>query len=577
MSLGRHVDPEDIIHHLESVRPLSKSTNNKPHHLTPYSTPYASQQDIPKYEIPPEGAPSDTVYSMINNELDLDGRPNLNLASFVGTYLDPNAHKLFTSNLSKNLADNDEYPALLSLSERCVSILANLWGASKSEHAIGSPTVGSSEAIHLAGLSLKRRWQAKMKAQGKNIHEPGPNIIMGSNAQVALLKFARYFEVEARTVPVSERSNHCLDPELVRERVDENTIGVFVILGSTYTGHYEPVERVCEVLDEIQRERGWDVHVHVDAASGGFVAPFTLAGAGQKWNFEQPRVKSINVSGHKYGLVTPGIGWIVWRDEKYLSEELIFELHYLGGTEKSYTLNFSRPGAQVVVQYYNLIHLGFGGYKEIMENCLANARVLSRGLEETGWYTCVSDIHRPVVKGSSGVAGKIKVAAETFTGGSDGGKEKEEEEQEKETSAGYTPGLPVVSFRFTDKFRKEFPHIKQEDVSLLLRARQWIIPNYALPPDEDKTEILRVVIRESMSFDLLDRLVTDIVQVTEQLIDHDEVDLSIMRKQGGRRRPNRKTGKGKKQDKDDQKDESVRERAGEEVKRLAGGIHRSVC
>ncbi|KAK4199727.1 pyridoxal phosphate-dependent transferase [Triangularia verruculosa] len=562
MSLGRHIDPEDIIHHLESVRPPSKSTN-KPHHLTAYSTPYTSQRDIPKYEIPREGAPSDTVYSMINDELDLDGRPNLNLASFVDTYLDPNARKLFTSNLAKNLADNDEYPALLSMSERCVSILANLWGASKSEHAVGSPTVGSSEAVHLAGLSLKRRWQAKMKAQGKSIHEPGPNIIMGSNAQVALLKFARYFEVDARILPVSEKSDFCLDPDLVRENVDENTIGVFVILGSTYTGHYEPVERICQLLDEIQKEKGWDVDVHVDAASGGFVAPFTYAGAGQKWNFELPRVKSINVSGHKYGLVTPGIGWIVWRDEKYLPEELIFELHYLGGTEKSYTLNFSRPGAQVVVQYYNLIHLGFGGYREIMENCLANARVLSRGLEETGWYTCVSDIHRPVK--SNSVTGRIKAAAETVTGSGTGG----EEEEEKETSAGYTPGLPVVSFRFTDEFKQEFPHIKQEDVSLLLRARQWIIPNYALPPNEDKTEILRVVIRESMSFDLLDRLVTDIVQVTEQLIDHDEVDLSIMRKQRGRKHPNRKTDKGK--------GESVKEKVGEEVKRLNGGIHRSVC
>ncbi|KAK0718855.1 pyridoxal phosphate-dependent transferase [Apiosordaria backusii] len=518
------------------------------------------------------GAPSDTVYSMITDELDLDGRPNLNLASFVNTYLDPNARSLLTSNLAKNLADNDEYPALLSFSTRCVSILANLWNASPSQTAVGSPTVGSSEAIHLAGLSLKRRWQARMKSQGKNIHDPGPNIIMGSNAQVALLKFARYFEVEARVLPVSEKSNFCLDPEAVRENVDENTIGVFVILGSTYTGHYEPVERVCEVLDEVEREKGWGVDVHVDAASGGFVAPFAYAGAGQKWNFELPRVKSINVSGHKYGLVTPGIGWIVWRDEKYLPEELIFELHYLGGTEKSYTLNFSRPGAQVVVQYYNLIHLGFGGYREIMENCLANARVLSRALEQTGWYKCVSDIHRPVNNNNnnniSNVAGKIKSAVEGAIN---------EGQEEKETSAGYTPGLPVVSFRFADEFKREFPHIKQEDVSLLLRARQWIIPNYALPPSENHTEILRVVIRESMSFDLLDRLVTDIIQVTEQLIDHDEVDLSIIRKQSRQRHPNRKKDREEKQQGKDQKKESVKEKVEDGAKRLERGIHRSVC
>lgn len=235
---------------------------------------------------------------MLKDELDLDGRPNLNLASFVDTYLEDNAQRLMAENMSKNLADNDEYPALLSISDRCVSILANLWGAgtavqsssdsgsggggSKKEKAIGSSTVGSSEAIHLGGLAMKRRWQERRRAAGKDTLRP--NIIMGSNAQVALLKFARYFEVEARVLPVSKKSNFCLDPKLVRENVDENTIGVFVILGSTYTGHYEPVAEISELLDEYQDKTGVDIPIHVDAASGGFVAPFTHAGAGpSKW------------------------------------------------------------------------------------------------------------------------------------------------------------------------------------------------------------------------------------------------------------------------------------------------------
>ncbi|KAK4229940.1 glutamate decarboxylase [Podospora fimiseda] len=545
MSLSRHVNPEDIIHHLQDNKKTgSGGEGGESAHLTVYSSRYTSQRDIPKYNIPQDGCPGDTVYAMIKDELDLDGRPNLNLASFVNTYADEHASSLMADNIAKNLADNDEYPAMLSMSDRCVSILANLWGVRPGEKAVGAPTVGSSEAIHLGGLAMKRRWQEKRRKEGKGTEKP--NIIMGANAQVALEKFARYFEVEARILPVSKESKYRLDVEKVRENVDENTIGVFVILGSTYTGHYEPVEEVARVLDEVEREKGWDVPIHVDAASGGFVAPFTHAGVGKglKWNFELARVKSINASGHKYGLVTAGVGWIVFRDESMLPKDLIFELHYLGGTEQSFTLNFSRPGAQTIVQYYNLIHLGFNGYREIMENCLANARLLSKSLEATGWYTCLSDIHRPVERGN----GKAT-------------------DNEEDTSANYIAGLPVVSFRLTDDFKKEFSHIKQEWVSVLARARGWIIPNYALPPNEQETEILRVVIRESMSFDLLERLVTDLVQVTQTMMDHDEIDLTIMHKQKQRRRLVEEKGKAQKEE----------EEAAEGKKRMEEGIHRSVC
>jgi glutamate decarboxylase len=196
--------------------------------------------------------------------------------------MEPNAIQLMTENLAKNLADSDEYPALMQIHERCISILAHLWGVQPGEHAIGSATTGSSEAIHLGGLAMKRRWQERRKAEGKDAFKP--NIIMGANAQVALEKFARYFDVEARILPVSAKSNYRLDPELVRQNIDENTIGVFVILGSTYTGHYEPVEEISRILDQYQQETGIDIPIHVDAASGGFVAPFTCAGVGgPKW------------------------------------------------------------------------------------------------------------------------------------------------------------------------------------------------------------------------------------------------------------------------------------------------------
>jgi glutamate decarboxylase len=281
-------------------------------------------------------------------------------------------------------------------------------------------------------------------------------------------------------------------------------------------------------------------------------------------NFELARVKSINTSGHKYGLVYPGLGWIVYRDVKYLPTALIFELAYLGGIEQSFTLNFSRPGSQVVLQYYNLIHLGAKGYREIMENCLANARLLAKSLEATGWYTVISDIHRPVsgdpasVEPVDSVRSVITQAATSVVTGGD------------ETSANYVAGLPVVSFRFSDTFRASFPHIQQETVSLLLRSKQWIIPNYALPPNEEKTEILRVVVRESMSLDLLDRLITDIVEVTETLMENDQIDLSMIQTQ--KRKVELKTDK-----KEHDQVTDLTKNVGERVGRMADGIHRSVC
>ncbi|KAJ4297851.1 glutamate decarboxylase gad1 [Kalmusia sp. IMI 367209] len=504
--LARHVDPDELIKtlHDHPIHKASRQHNRLVSHTTPYSSRYASSTELSKFQIPHDGAPADVVHQLLKDELDLDGRPSLNLASFVGTYMEKEAEQLMIENLSKNMSDADEYPAMMDMHGRCVSILAKLWGVQKGEKAIGSATTGSSEAIHLGGLAMKRRWQEKRTKEGKDTSKP--NILMGSNAQVALEKFARYFEVEARILPVSAESNYRLDPNLVKENIDENTIGVFVILGSTYTGHYEPVEEVSNILDEYEKKTGVDIPIHVDGASGAFIAPFTHAKAGQKWNFELPRVKSINTSGHKFGLVYAGVGWIIWRDESYLPKHLIFELHYLGGTEESYTLNFSRPGAQIIAQYFNLIHLGFTGYRSIMENTLANARLLSRALEHTGWYRCVSDIHRK--KGDH----KYEKGKAQYDQG--------------ENSADYNAGLPVVAFTFTDDFKKDYPHLKEDAVSNLLRAKQYIIPSYPLPPNEEKTQILRVVVRETLSLDMIDRLVTDICNVTESMMKTDAVDLA---------------------------------------------------
>ena len=349
---------------------------------------------------------------------------------------------------------------------------------------------------------------------------------------------------------MSAASNYGLDPQLVKQNIDENTIDVFVILGSTYTGHYEPAEEISSILDEYEARTGVDIPIHVDAASGGFVAPFTHAKAGgTRWNLELPRVKSINTFGHKFGLVYAGVGWIIWRNESYLPKHLVFELHYLGGTEGSYTLNLSRPGAQIIAQYYNLIRLGFPSYRQIMENCMSNARLLYKSLEATGWYTCCSDIHRK--KGEH----KFDAKAAVFGVADD-------------TSADYNAGLPVVAFRFSDEFKKEFPHLKQETVSNLLRSKQYIIPNHPLPPNEEKVDILRVVVRESMSFDLLDRLITDICTTTQSLIDSDGQDLSILNKSKDTsvEREHSKTG------------ESHGKGQGKGGKRpMTEGVHRAVC
>jgi len=455
MPLSRHVNSDEIVSHLHKTAHNTHSQHHlKYSNLTPYSNKYSINAPS-RHEIPREGAPANTVAQMIRDELDLDGRTNLNLASFVHTWMEPEADKLIMENIAKNMSDADEYPAMMNIHSRCISQLAHLWGVQKGERAIGSATTGSSEAIHLGGLAMKWRWRQKREKEGKDTTKP--NIIMGSNAQVALEKFARYFDVEARILPVTKASRFVLDPALVEKSVDENTIGVFVILGSTYTGHYEDVQAVSDVLDAYQEKTGHDIPIHVDGASGAFVAPFTYAKAGKKWNFELPRVHSINTSGHKFGLVYAGVGWIIWRDEQFLPKDLIFELHYLGGTEESFTLNFSRPGAQVIGQYYNLIHLGFNGYRQIQEHVLTNARLLSNALEATGYYECVSAIHRK--KGDL----FFKAGEKPFSG--------------SETSEDYNPGLPVVAFHFSDSFKKDNPQCKQEAISKLLRMKGYIIPS----------------------------------------------------------------------------------------------------
>ncbi|KAB5560814.1 hypothetical protein DKX38_005771 [Salix brachista] len=412
---------------------------------------------LPRFRMPENSIPKEAAYQIINDELMLDGNPRLNLASFVTTWMEPECDKLIMASVNKNYVDMDEYP------NRCVNMIAHLFNAplGESETAVGVGTVGSSEAIMLAGLAFKRKWQNKRKAEGKPSDQP--NIVTGANVQVCWEKFARYFEVELKEVKLRE-GYYVMDTEKAVEMVDENTICVAAILGSTLNGEFEDVKLLNDLLTEKNKETGWDTPIHVDAASGGFIAPFLYPDL--EWDFRLPLVKSINVSGHKYGLVYAGIGWVIWRSKEDLPEELIFHINYLGADQPTFTLNFSKGSSQVIAQYYQLIRLGYEGYKNVMENCRDNMLVLREGLELTGRFDIISK----------------------------------------------DSGVPLVAFSLkNNSTHNEF------EVSDMLRRFGWIVPAYTMPPDAQHITVLRVVIREDFSRTLAERLVNDIQKVMHEL------------------------------------------------------------
>ncbi|KAG8937034.1 hypothetical protein FRC03_004100 [Tulasnella sp. 419] len=506
MALARHVDGEELLARSRD-HPLRKHLPNRRADYTSGGI-YAArlqQADIPKYKLPTKGTSADAAYQLLHDELQLDGNPTLNLATFVHTWMPPQGHQLFVENMYKNLADQDEYPSTVELQTRCVSILADLWKVPDGCKAIGTATGGSSEAIMLGGLAMKKRWQSARMAAGKDSHHP--NIVFGANAQVALEKFARYFDVEMRLVPVDESTDYVMDPRRAMQFIDENTIGVIVILGSTYTGGFEDVKLMSDLLDEFEKKTGHNVPIHVDAASGGFLAPFAYPSL--QWGFSLQRVNSINTSGHKYGLTAVGLGWIIWKDESLLPKELIFELHYLGNTEYSFNLNFSRSAAPVIAQMYNFINLGFEGYRQIALANYKNARLLSRALENSGYFEVLSRVHVPITTPPGPLAQSIETMLR---------KSSDNHHVKDDDPSMFHIGLPVVAFKFSKQLKEEYPHVKQEWIQYMLRIKQWIVPNYPLPPNLENVEILRVVIRESISTEMVEKLVIDILQITENLL-----------------------------------------------------------
>ncbi len=407
----------------------------------------------PKSKLGAGPVPADVAYQLVHDELLLDGSARLNLATFVTTWMEPQAGQLMSECVDKNMIDKDEYPKTAELERRCVAILADLWNAPHAESATGCSTTGSSEACMLAGMALKRRWSAKV---GGDLTRK-PNLVMGANVQVCWEKFCRYWDVEPKIVPMDGDRFH-LDAATAAAAVDADTIGVVAILGSTFDGSYEPVAEICAALDALALGGGPDVPVHVDAASGGMIAPFLDPDL--VWDFKLPRVSSINTSGHKYGLVYPGVGWVLWRDKAHLPEELVFNVNYLGGNMPTFALNFSRPGSEVVAQYYTFFRLGFSGYRSVQQASRNVAMRLALGVEGLGPFTLIS-------RGDQ---------------------------------------LPVFAFTTT-------PDVKGWDVfgvSRLLRERGWQVPAYTFPENREDLAVLRVVCRNGFSQDLADDFLDDL-------------------------------------------------------------------
>jgi len=416
--------------------------------------------EVPKLRLAPSGMPAETAYEIVHDELLLDGNARLNLATFVTTWMERDAETLMAQCSAKNMIDKDEYPQTAELERRCVNILADLWHATEEGGATGCSTTGSSEACMLGGIALKWRWRQRRQAAGKPTDRP--NLVMGANVQVCWEKFCRYWDVEARLVPVGPVAS-CLGAEEAAAHCDENTIGVVAVMGSTYDGAYEPVADISAALDDLASSRGVDVPIHVDGASGGFVAPFLDPEI--EWDFRLARVQSINASGHKYGLVYPGVGWIIWRERAALPDELVFNVDYLGGQMPTFALNFSRPGAQIVAQYYNFLRLGAHGYRQVQQTSRDTARWLA---EEIG----ALDPFELVSKGDGIPAFAFKVGRAPFT---------------------------------------------VYDVSDALRAHGWLVPAYALPPALDDVAVLRIVVRNGFSRDLAALFVDGLKAVVARL------------------------------------------------------------
>lgn len=440
-----------------------------------------SEVELPKSKMPANESDPRIVLELIKDELLLDGNARQNLATFCQTFEEKELREIMDISMNKNMIDKDEYPQTAAIEERCVNILADLWNAPDEKNAIGTSTVGSSEACMLGGLAMLYRWRAKRKKEGKSYDKP--NLVSGP-VQICWDKFARYWDIELRQIPM-EKDCYTMTKESMLEHIDENTIGVVTTLGLTFTGQYEPVEELCKALDELEAETGQNLDVHIDGASGGFLAPFCAPEL--VWDFRIERVKSISASGHKFGLAPLGCGWVLWRDKGDLPEELIFHVNYLGGDMPVFQLNFSRPAGQVISQYYQFIRLGFEGYQKIQSNCYKTAQYLAKEIDNFGIFEVIYD-------------------------------------------GNPSKGIPALTWRLKDDADVNF---NLYDLAEKLRARGWQVPAYSLPENAESIVVQRILVRQGVGLDLASLLLEDFKRALEYFKTHRVLDNLTEKEAGG--------------------------------------------
>src|SRR4051794_33481656 len=448
---------------------LASRPRGEPHMATTvdtYGDPYGTTflcHTAPDDRLPEHGIPPVDAMRLLEAELTLDGIPSRNLATFVTTWMEPEARQVIEANLHRNYIDHAEYPQTAEIERRCLRMLADLFHAPG--ETTGTRTQGSSEAIMLGGLCLKWKWRERREAAGKPTDQP--NLVFGADVHVVWEKFCRYFDVEPRIIPLQPHKL-TIGPEDVEPHIDENTIGVGAVLGTTFTGHADDIGGINDMLVALKHDRGLDVPLHVDGASGGFVWPFLFPDA--QWDFRLESVRSINVSGHKYGLVYPGLGWLIFRERSDLAQDLVFYENYLGKRDATFTLNFSTGSSMVLAQYYNFVRFGFDGYRSIMETMQLNAHALAERIVAIGEFELV---------GEPG-----------------------------------TEQLPLVAFKLTDSERgyDEF-----DVASQLAAERGWMLPAYTLPPNAEHVTIMRALVKRSLGHSLASTLASDIAQACETL------------------------------------------------------------
>ena len=420
---------------------------------------------LPKRHFPRHERDPRRMCQAVLDELLLDGNSRQNLATFCQTWTEQEVHRLLDECIDKNMIDKDEYPQTAEIEGRCVHMIAELWNTPDPLNSIGCSTTGSSEAAMLGGMAMKWRWREKRRAAGKPADRP--NLVTGP-VQVCWHKFARYWDVELREIPM-EKDRLLMTPEEVIARCDENTIGVVPTLGVTFNGRYEPVKAVSDALDQLQATSGLDIPIHVDGASGGFLAPFCASGL--EWDFRLPRVKSINSSGHKFGLAPLGCGWILWREKGDLPQDLIFDVNYLGGSMPTFALNFSRPGGQIIAQYYNFVRLGREGYTKLHSSCYRTAQYIAAEIPTLGPFEMM------------------------FSGDP-------------------ADGIPAVCWRLPEGVN---PGYSLYDLADRLRMRGWQVPAYSMPANRQDLVVQRILVRTGVSRDLAGLLMGDMKTAIDYL------------------------------------------------------------